>query len=79
MFRGLIQECRQHLVENALNPDMHRDAVKALENEKRAQIPAMKSTPKIRGRNTLKPQTMTSRGWRDIEEFGSPGRRFDAY
>ena len=78
MFRDLIQECRA-IVENALNPDLHRDAVRALRRERQAQIPELRSKEKIRGRNTKKPQVMSPRGWRDVEEYGSPGRRFDVY
>lgn len=79
MFRELIQECRHAVLENALNPDLHRDAVRAIARERNSQIPDLRSREKIRGRNTKKPQVMSPRGWKDVEEYGSPGRRFDAY
>lgn len=46
--------------------ELHRNSVKALRRLRR-------------GRDVGKPQVETPEGWRDIEEYGSPGRRFDAY
>jgi len=48
MFGELIKECRQVLGENALDPDLHRNSVKALEKERRAQIPDLRRRLKNR-------------------------------
>ena len=68
MFRALIKECREVVGENALNPDMHRDAVKALLKARGAWTK--------RGRNPNKAQEQNPLMWNDIEEFGSRGRTF---